>query len=303
MVDLLYKDGVIPSPEDKRDWKIAREMDLPCGASLDKMIPRTFRIKWLPKVKDQGGVSSCTAHALSLAYSCLIHAKIGADVDYSIIWLYGNRRESAYRGKGAIMRDAVKTAAKYGDVEYIDLPGNIEMLEAMYRFDENFDKMKGLSEKLIDGYVRLETEEEAKAWMVKYPEVPIIASVMTNDVYGMNVTTGRHCMALIGWIGDKALFQNSWGKYYKYPEIEFNKINEMWGLIPMAKEEKKTFKDVQPERWSADAISEATQDGIIEGFPDGTFAPEKAPTREQIAVIWQRMKRYMESHFEVKNDV
>ena len=289
-----YMDGVIPSPEDKRDWKLSREMDFPCGASLDKMIPTSLRIKWLPKHLDQGSVGSCTAHALSLAYSCLIHYITGEEVDYSVLWLYGNRRETTYRGKGFIMRDMVKVATKYGDVTRDLLPENIEMLEAMYRFDSVYESLNPQAVKLIEGYVRLETEEEAKAWLVRYPEIPIIASVYTRDVYNANVSNGRHCMALIGWYGDTAIFQNSWGKkIYPYPEIEFKKINEMWGLIPMA--QKINFKDVTSDRWSAEAINEAANDGIIAGFPDGRFAPDQALTREQIAVIWQRMKRYIEN--------
>ena len=60
------------------------------------------------------------------------------------------------------------------------------------------------------------------------------------------------------------------------------------------------FTDVSSDRWSAEAIDEAVKDGIIAGFPDGTFAPDQPLTREQIAVIWSRMKRYCTENFEKK---
>ena len=53
------------------------------------------------------------------------------------------------------------------------------------------------------------------------------------------------------------------------------------------------FTDVPSGKWSAQAISEAANDGIIQGFPDNTFRPNEPLTREQIAVIWRRIKHYV----------
>lgn len=53
------------------------------------------------------------------------------------------------------------------------------------------------------------------------------------------------------------------------------------------------FKDVEPNRWSADAIEWANENGIIKGMDDGTFAPEMPLTREQACVILKRFDDYI----------
>ena len=291
---LDFKEGAFLSPEDKRDWRLSSQMDLPCTSELKKMLPQNYRVSWLPQVKNQGKVGSCTAFAMSLIYSCMLHRSHWTQDDFSIVYIYGNRKDTLYRGEGAYMRDVVKAITRHGDVFYEALPGNIEMIEAMNIFNEKYEELNPQAIKLVSGYVRLYTEEEAKSWMIKYPDVPLFTAVDVNDIYGKIVTDGSHALPLIGWDGHKAIFQNSWGKNYQYPEIEFSKIQEMWGIIPM--ENEKVFKDVSIDRWSASAINEASKDGIIEGFPDGTFAPDKPLTREQVAVIWQRMKKYFENN-------
>lgn len=49
------------------------------------------------------------------------------------------------------------------------------------------------------------------------------------------------------------------------------------------------FKDVENTRWSKSAIDFAVEKGILIGFEDGTFRPTETVTREQMAVIIQRI--------------
>ena len=58
---------------------------------------------------------------------------------------------------------------------------------------------------------------------------------------------------------------------------------------------KKEFTDVNKEAWYAEAVEEAAFDGIINGYPDGTFKPEKAVTRAELAAIYSRMKKALKS--------
>lgn len=53
-------------------------------------------------------------------------------------------------------------------------------------------------------------------------------------------------------------------------------------------EVKDMFKDIEKNRWSKEAIEWANNNGLIKGFPDGTFRPEDKLTREQICIILQR---------------
>lgn len=49
------------------------------------------------------------------------------------------------------------------------------------------------------------------------------------------------------------------------------------------------FKDVEKDRWGKPAIDFCVEKGLLVGFGDGTFRPTEPVTREQIAVILQRL--------------
>ena len=49
------------------------------------------------------------------------------------------------------------------------------------------------------------------------------------------------------------------------------------------------FPDVQAERWSVKAISTMANAGFINGYPNGTFGPERSITRAEFATIAARM--------------
>lgn len=49
------------------------------------------------------------------------------------------------------------------------------------------------------------------------------------------------------------------------------------------------FSDVQQGQWYADACNWAAQQGIVHGYPDGTFGVDRSITREEIALILYRM--------------
>lgn len=49
------------------------------------------------------------------------------------------------------------------------------------------------------------------------------------------------------------------------------------------------FPDVDPKRWSAKSIERVYKAGLMSGFPDGTFLPEKPLTREEMASILDRL--------------
>lgn len=53
-------------------------------------------------------------------------------------------------------------------------------------------------------------------------------------------------------------------------------------------EAKPEFRDVPSRHWAYKEIAAAKAEGIISGYPDGTFAPNQPVTREQIAVMIAR---------------
>lgn len=49
------------------------------------------------------------------------------------------------------------------------------------------------------------------------------------------------------------------------------------------------FADVQQGKWYADACNWAAQQGIVQGYPNGTFGVDRSITRQEIALILYRM--------------
>lgn len=49
------------------------------------------------------------------------------------------------------------------------------------------------------------------------------------------------------------------------------------------------FKDIEETRWSKEAIDFCVEKGLLVGFEDGTFRPTEFVTREQMAIILQRI--------------
>ena len=55
------------------------------------------------------------------------------------------------------------------------------------------------------------------------------------------------------------------------------------------------FTDVPANKWYTGAVSWAAENGIVNGFPDGTFRPNSNATREQMAAIIARFDRMDEN--------
>ena len=52
------------------------------------------------------------------------------------------------------------------------------------------------------------------------------------------------------------------------------------------------FTDLEAGYWYVDAVNWAAAEGIVSGYPDGTFRPEQAVTRQELALI---LYKYAES--------
>ncbi|TCP52191.1 S-layer family protein, partial [Tumebacillus sp. BK434] len=50
------------------------------------------------------------------------------------------------------------------------------------------------------------------------------------------------------------------------------------------------YSDVSPSNWAAPAIAEVTKRGLMVGYPDGTFLPNKEMSRAEIAVVLGKVK-------------
>ena len=63
-------------------------------------------------------------------------------------------------------------------------------------------------------------------------------------------------------------------------------------------EGKAKFSDVAEDTWYTDAVNWAAENGIVVGYPDGTFRPDRIATREELAVFLYRFADYMALNLE-----
>lgn len=82
----------------------------------------------------------------------------------------------------------------------------------------------------------------------------------------------------------------------KLPDIEDYKQGLGLPILPLSDTLEITvggtavvFRDIEQDRWSKDAIDFCVEKGLLVGFEDGTFRPTEFVTREQMAVILQRI--------------
>lgn len=182
--------------------------------------PEEFELT-MPKVKNQGSVGSCVAHSLSTIVEYFNKKESGRYREMSTGYIYGNRRLSLYKGSGMYTRDALHTVSKYGDVPNLYFPVNVEVPEAIEKFEDKVDKIeeKGYNFKFAE-YFRLKDEKSIKTSIMEngpvafamdwYDDITIVDGIMNTD-FVKTAKTGGHCMVIYGWndIGWKV--QNSWG--------------------------------------------------------------------------------------------
>lgn len=85
---------------------------------------------------------------------------------------------------------------------------------------------------------------------------------------------------------------------FKIPGL--SKQEQGWGLpiLPLTDKleilerlrgENMNFKDVEQDRWSKNFIKICVDEGLLQGYPDGTFNPGASVTREELAVVLVRL--------------
>lgn len=229
--------GAIESKIDVRDYQVA------CAAAPNVELPEVFELN-MRAVKNQLAVSSCVAHALAevVEYFNFIQEKI--DTTMSTEFIYGNRINHTYTDKGMIIRDALENLRKYGTCPNSSMPGNIEVPEAIRRFNQNaLGVIPVAYPNRITNYYSLYKKNDMKLWLMT--KGPIVFSVKWYENYWLTVNnelhfdeksepSGCHCMVIYGWNKEGWLFQNSWGNtwgdggraVYPYDAT----IREAWGV-------------------------------------------------------------------------
>lgn len=200
------------------------------------------------RVKHQGNIGSCCAHVLSSVVEYFNYIQHNIKTEMSVGYIYGNRKKTTHKGKGLIIRDALKTLKEYGTVSKELFPYNIEVPEALNKFNQNLDKLyeEGTISR-ISSYYRVKTENDIKtALRLKYPVVIGIEWYSDMKVVNGILTTkkqtykGGHCMLLYGWNEQGWKVLNSWGTTWGTKGtciIPYNmNIREAWAVVDNIKD-------------------------------------------------------------------
>ena len=229
--------GAIESKIDVRDYQVA------CAAAPNVELPEVFELN-MRAVKNQLAVSSCVAHALAAVVEYFNFMQEKTDTTMSTEFIYGNRINHTYTDKGMIIRDALENLRKYGTCPNSSIPGNIEVPEAIRRFNQNaLGVIPVAYPNRITNYCSLYKKNDMKLWLMT--KGPIVFSVKWYENYWLTVNnelhfdeksepSGCHCMVIYGWNKEGWLFQNSWGNtwgdggraVYPYDAT----IREAWGV-------------------------------------------------------------------------
>ena len=229
--------GAIESKIDVRDYQVA------CAAAPNVELPEVFELN-MRAVKNQHSVSSCVAHALAAAVEYFNFMQEKTDTTMSTEFIYGNRINHIYTDKGMIIRDALENLRKYGTCPNSSMPGNIEVPEAIRRFNQDaLGVIPAAYPNRITNYCSLYKKNDMKLWLMT--KGPIVFSIKWYENYWLTVNnelhfdeksepSGCHCMVIYGWNKEGWLFQNSWGNtwgdggraVYPYDAT----IREAWGV-------------------------------------------------------------------------
>lgn len=204
--------GAIYSNVDVRDYKMV------CAAPVHDF-PEEFELD-LIRIKNQGTVGSCVAHALSSVIELYNYNQNGDDVEMSTGYIYGNRTNSQHKDSGMIMRDALDIARKFGDVPRKRFPYNVETPLALDLYEYAADELyvEGYPHRISE-YCRIDTVSAAKLALSSgvpllmamdwYADMEIVDGVMQTNFVGYE---GGHCMFIYGWDERGWKIQNSWGE-------------------------------------------------------------------------------------------
>ena len=229
--------GAIESKIDVRDYQVA------CAAAPNVELPEVFELN-MRAVKNQLAVSSCVAHALAAVVEYFNFMQEKTDTTMSTEFIYGNRINHTYTDQGMVIRDALENLRKYGTCPNSSMPGNIEVPEAIRRFNQNaLGVIPVAYPNRITNYCSLYKKNDMKLWLMT--KGPIIFSIKWYENYWLTVNnelhfdeksepSGCHCMVIYGWNKEGWLFQNSWGNtwgdggraVYPYDAT----IREAWGV-------------------------------------------------------------------------
>ena len=269
------------------------DFEMVCGSSDGKAYPEEYEIPRNVGIKNQGNVAAC------VACTCAEIGEAIFGVEMSEAWAYGRLRANTDKFTGMY---ATRTLDMWKSVGFVPL-ADFGILKEMPEIKELTDKFSALDEVAkkykIGGYAAIN-------YALKDKRDAAVKEALTRNDIGLVAIAGdyfgtSHCIRLTGWNDKKDTwkFQNSWGEEYGeggYDEIPRYEIDYIYAVFP--EEFKLPFTDVPEDKWSFKAIKNLYFAGLINGVTDTLFEPERNITREEVAVIIDRLSKRLDDKIE-----
>ena len=209
--------GAIFSKKDVRDYKAV------CCTLQENEFPKEFKLE-LVRVKYQGYVGSCVAHALSTVVEYHNSKQLNDETEMSVGFIYGNRNNSLHKGEGMVTRDALASLKNYGDVTKEQFPENEEVPNIINKFQDRLSSLYDSAQPFrISTYAKLTSESDIKTALMNngpviiaidwYKDMKVKNGVLTSS-FDKSLKSGGHCMVIYGWDYRGWKVQNSWGIWW-----------------------------------------------------------------------------------------
>ena len=205
--------GAAFSDPDLRDYKIAK-------TSLQTEFPESFALD-MPPVKNQGSVSSCVAHAITLVAEYFANVQHDmSDTQLSVGYIYGNRTLLTGTSEGMCTRFAIANFCADGTPLLTDFPLHCEVPEIIDAVKAKKEELHEIATQFrFTSYLKATSEQEIKTALMNgsplviavnwQKDMKVVNGIMTSE---WKEKTGGHAMVLYGWTPEGWLIQNSWGE-------------------------------------------------------------------------------------------
>ncbi|MBQ7932418.1 MAG: S-layer homology domain-containing protein, partial [Clostridia bacterium] len=186
---------------------------------------------------------------------------------------------TANAGEGGSISNEGRTTVKFSNnITYNITPDEGYEIEAVY--------VDNVDEGVVESYTfkRVNKDHTIHAVFAEIEEESIYADIEADDWFYDDVVyvTGNGLM-------------NGTGDNKFSPDVNTTRamiVTILWRLEGEAEAADAGFTDVAADMWYTEAIDWAAANGIVNGFGDGTFGPEKNITREQVMAILHRYAAY-----------